>query len=358
MLIGLIGAGPLGLELAVALKRHNLPYIHLEAGQIGATMAWWAPGTRWFSSSDRISVAGVPLISPTQEKVTREEYLAYLRAIVEQFGLEVRTHRQVNGIRTTGPGEINHLGAPMPRGFALSVRHTLHDSLPEESINVDKIIFATGGTATPNLLNIPGESLPHVSHYFRDPHEYFGKRLLIVGGKNSAVEAALRCHRAGAEVTVCHRSPEIDAKSIKYWLYPEFAGLIKAGHIVARFNSTVTEITPWQVHFQDTRTQDSATQDFDFVLLLTGYRADMTLLQMAGVTLTGEQEIPTFNPRTMETNIPGTYVAGTAIAGTQRGYKVFLENCHVHVERIVAHLRGDAPPAEAVKSEVSERPES
>ncbi len=357
-MIALIGAGPLGLEMAVALQRNSLPYLHFEAGQIGATIAWWPPASRWFSSSERISIAGVPLETPNQEKATREEYLAYLRSIVWQFGLQVQTYKQVNGIRQTGPGEINIEGTPMPRGFSLSIRHALHENLPEESINVDKVIFSTGGTATPNLLDVPGESLPHVSHYFRDPHAYFGRKLLIVGGRNSAVEAALRCHRAGAKVSVSYRGEAIDAKDIKYWLYPEFSGLIKSGGIEALFNTAVQEISPTHVQLKNTRGSEVVTRPFDFILLLTGYRADMSLLSMASIALSGEQQIPTHNPDTMETNIPGLYVAGTVIAGTQRRYKVFLENCHTHVDKIIAHLTGQKPPAANVESAIVERPES
>jgi thioredoxin reductase (NADPH) len=356
-MIALVGAGPLGLEIAVALKRNKLAYLHWEGGQIGSTMAWWAPGTRWFSSSERIAIAGVPLETPQQEKATREEYLAYLRGIVQQFDLNVRTYRQVNGIRRTGPGERNESGELMTHGFSLSVKHALHDDLPEESINVDKIILAVGGTATPNLLQIPGESLPQVSHYFRDPHAYFRQRLLIVGGRNSAVEAALRCYRAGARVTVCYRGAAIDAKDIKYWLYPEFSGLVKAGHIRGIFGATVEEITPAEVRFK-AHDGTRSSLPFDFVLLLTGYRADTSLMKMAGIELAGEQEIPSYDPATMETNVPGVYVAGTAIAGTQRRYKVFLENCHVHVDRIIAHLLGKTPPRETIAGEVLERPES
>jgi thioredoxin reductase (NADPH) len=341
---GLIGAGPLGLEIAVALKRAGLAYVHFEAVQVGATMQWWAPGTRWFSSNERISIAGVPLMTPNQEKATREEYLAYLRGIVEQFDLQVQTYTRVTSIERTATG------------FALRVQKSVGGQLlgDTHTVQVEKLILTTGGTERPNLLNVPGENLPHVSHYFHDPHTYFRRDLLIVGGRNSAVEAAMRCHRAGARVSLSYRGDAIDAKDIKYWLYPEFSSLVKTGKISAHFGALVREITPTHAIVQNAE-GNIVRVPADFVLLMTGYVADMSLAKMAGVATTGDQEIPTYHHDTMETNVPGLYIAGTAIAGTQKRYRVFLENCHVHVERILAHLTGTQLEEHAP---VYERPET
>ncbi|HUO08518.1 MAG TPA: NAD(P)-binding domain-containing protein [Phycisphaerae bacterium] len=342
----LIGAGPLGIEMAVGLQRAGLRYRHLEAHQIGATMQWWPPGTRWFSSNERISIAGVPLVTPFQEKATREEYLAYLRAVVEQFNLQIHTYTRVTGIERDREGFVVH-----------SQRNIAGQLLGEpQKHHAQKVILATGGTERPNLLHIPGENLPHVSHYFRDPHTYFGQRVMIVGGKNSAVEAALRCHRAGAKVLFCYRGAEVDKDRIKYWLYPEFSSLIKSGAILPFFSRNLVEIKPDHVLMSGPAGPEAA--EVDFVLLMTGYLADMSLARMAGVTLNDPSEVPTLDPETMETNVPGLYVVGTAIAGTQggeRSYKVFLENCHVHVERVVSHLKGKR---EHVEERVYDRPES
>jgi thioredoxin reductase (NADPH) len=229
----------------------------------------------------------------------------------------------------------------------------------------DHVILATGGTALPNLLHVPGENLPHVSHYFHDPHLYFNQRLLIVGGRNSAVEAALRCCHAGAKVHMSYRRAGVDPKEIKSWLYPEFASLVQAGAIVGHFNTNVREITPTDVLLASTGggveeagAVEGERLPVDFVLLLTGYRADMSLAAAAGIRLEGAAQVPAFNPRTMETNVPGIYIAGTAIAGSQERYQVFLENCHVHVERIVAHLVGQSPPESEEPAAALERPES
>jgi thioredoxin reductase (NADPH) len=323
--IAVIGAGPIGLELAVALKRAGMEYLHFDARQAGFTISWFAPQTRFFSSNDRIAIAGIPLQTDDQGKATREQYLAYLRSIVQMYDLQIRTYEPVKWIdRVDG-------------GFELK---TTCNGRPQ-TYHANRVVLCTGGTDHPRRLDIPGEDLPHVDHYFRDPHPFFRKRLLIVGGKNSAVEAALRCHQAGAQVSISYRRDTLDPASIKYWLMPEINGLIAAGKIGAHFSTVPTEITPSLVKLRHLPGTDVSSEPFDFVLLLIGYQADMTLLRCAGVELAGDCQIPTYDPATMETNVPGLYVAGCAIGGTQDKYSVFLENCHVHIPRIIASLRGE-----------------
>jgi thioredoxin reductase (NADPH) len=338
--VAVVGAGPIGLELAVALKAAGVEYLHFDAKQIGYTISWFAPQTRFFSSNERIAIAGVPLQTWDQGKATREEYLAYLRRIVQQYDLKVRTYEPVIDIQRDGSQ------------FVLTTRPTSG----EKRIRANRFVLCTGGTDHPRRLNIPGEDLPHVSHYFQDPHTYFQKRLLIVGGKNSAVEAALRCYHAGANVSISYRRDKLDPSSIKYWLMPEINGLIEAGRIRGYFGTVPTQITPSLVTLAATTGGEAITEPFDFVLLLIGYEADMSLLKMAGVQLRGDCLAPVFDSSTMQTKVPGVYVAGCAIGGTQDKYAVFLENCHVHVPRIVASLTG----ATAVVEEAPEylRPES
>ena len=189
--------------------------------------------------------------------------------------------------------------------------------------------------------------MPHVSHYFQDPHTYFRQKLLVVGGKNSAVEAALRCHHAGARVSLSYRRAALPAKSIKYWLMPEIVGLLDAGRVGGHFGTVPTKITPTHVTLEscgpDLRPAgDPVEVPADFVLLLTGYEQDNALLDLAGVSLGGPDGCPTFDERTMETNVPGLHVIGTATGGTQERYSVFLENCHVHVDRVLAAAQGAA----------------
>jgi thioredoxin reductase (NADPH) len=335
--VAIIGAGPIGLELAIALKKAGIDYLHFDARQIGHTISWFAPETRFFSSNERIAIAGIPLFMPDQTKCTREQYLAYLRGIVQQFDLRINTFEPVTDIKRRDGGF--DLTTSRQGG---SARYFTH-----------KVVLATGGTERPRRLNVPGEDLPHVSHYFSDPHLFFGRKLLIVGGRNSAVEAALRCHHAGATVAISYRKAELDARSIKYWLYPEMSGLIKSGCIQAHFNTQLREIAPGRALL--TGASGATELAADFVLLLVGYEADMTLCHFAGVELTAPSQAPRFDPATMQTNVPGVYIAGTAAGGTQQKFALFIENCHVHVERIVASLTGSPPPPPPTEFD---RPES
>lgn len=315
-----IGAGPIGIEMAIALKRAGVDYMHFDARQIGYTVSWYAPQTRFFSSNERIAIAGVPLFTPDQSKATREEYLTYLRAVVEQYDLAVHTYEPVINLEHRDE----------------TFRLTTRPAAGERTWRAKRVICVTGGTDRPRRIGCAGEDLPHVSHYFGDPHQYFRQRVLIVGGKNSAIEAALRCHHVGAHVTLSYRREKLPQEQIKYWLIPEMNGLINSGRMPAYFGSKLKRITPGNA----TLVLDDGTEKtlpFDVVLLLTGYEQDNTLLKCAGIDLIGSCDLPVFDPETMETRIPSLYLAGTAIGGTQDKYAVFIENCHVHVEKIMRH---------------------
>lgn len=348
----IVGAGPIGLELAVALKLARVDYLQFDAKQVGYTISWFPPQTRFFSSNERIAIAGVPLITADGMKATREEYLAYLRGVVVQFDLKVHKYEPVIDIqrdgqsdaRRGGGGGVNsggvnagvlesrahNDGSVDGGGFIVRTAH--------HTVRCNKLVLATGGTDRPRKLNIPGEDLPHVQYYFRDPHDYFRQRVVVIGGKNSAVEAALRCYHGGGKITLSYRRDALPDRSIKYWLWPEITGLIDSGKIDAYFNSNPIRITPTHVTLQ----RGSETWDVpaDFVLALIGYEQDNTLFKKAGLPLEGSCQAPRFDPQTMETPIKNLYVAGTSIGGTQDKYSVFIENCHVHVERIVAALTG------------------
>jgi thioredoxin reductase (NADPH) len=331
--VAIIGAGPIGLELAVAFKQAGIDYVQLDAGQIGSTIAWYPMQMLFHSSSDRLGLAGVPIQTPTQEKVTREEYLAYLRALVMQFGLQVRSYERV--IRATRLTSA---------GFEL-VSRALDG---EHRYRVEHVVLAIGAFHAPRLLDIPGEEMAHVSHYFHDPHTYFGKRLLIVGGRNSSVEAAVRCQRAGADVTLSYRRDDFDPKVVKFWLLPEVRALIRDDRIRYLPRTTPLEIRNGTVLLAPADERGAAIPHAtpleiaaDFVLLLTGYRQDPTLFDELGVELRGDDRQPVYDPETMETNVPGVFVAGTAVAGTPpRKVTVIVETCHVHVPRIVAAIQG------------------
>jgi thioredoxin reductase (NADPH) len=333
-----VGAGPIGLECAVRLQQAGLRVLVVDRGAVGQTVTWFPRQMHFFSSNDRIGIAGVPLQTLDQQKATREEYLSYLRQVVNLHDLAVRTFEPVTAVERDGEG----------------FRVTTAPIGGERRYRARRVVLAVGDMDRPRRLDVPGEDLPHVSHYFEEPHRYFGRRLLIVGGKNSAVEAALRCHHAGAKVSISYRREEFKASSVKYWLLPEMESRLRRGQIAGHLGTVPVAIGPGAVTLEPTGGGDQYEVPAEDVLLLTGYVADTTLLRAAGVELEGPEEMPVFDPDTMETNVPGLYVAGTVTAGTQSSFMVFIENCHVHAERIVAHLTARPRPTEA---EPYERPE-
>lgn len=366
--VAVIGAGPIGLEMAVALKRAGVDYVHFEAGPIGSTMGWWAPGTKYFSSPERIAIAGVPLVVEDEEKATREDYLRYLRQVAAQFELRVRTFERVVGVQRDGEGFIlrsvrsaHGVGGPAEQRRDAGLE--AGGGGEERLTRVDRLVLAIGNMHLPRLVGVPGEDLPHVSHYLGEPHEYFGRRVVIVGGRNSAVEASIRLYRVGARVTLCQRRLELERERIKYWLLPELEWLIEKGLIGFHAGVEVREIRPGSVVLERTGGGEasgelvdadarSAGENGDFalgerleveadaVLLLTGYVQEPELFEALGVELTGPERRPRVDRETMETSVPGVYVAGTATGGSQQRAKVFIENSHEHVERIVRAIAG------------------
>ncbi|MEM6469220.1 MAG: NAD(P)-binding domain-containing protein [Planctomycetota bacterium] len=349
----IVGAGPIGIELAVACKKNGVDFELVDAGSVGHTMTWWAPQTRWFSSNERIAIADVPLLTVDQGKATREEYLTYLRGVLAQHDIAVRTRCKVVQVeRQFDPSAIDP-GSPKFRVLCEASEQRIE-------FGCDCVVLAIGGTDYPNRLGIPGEGLPHVDGYLRETHSYFGRRVMVIGGRNSAVEAALRLHHAGANVSLSYRGDELPEKSIKYWLLPEIKGLIESGRIRAFFRTRPIEITASEVRLE-AADGSVVNAHADDVLTLVGYAQDKTLLRSAGVELVGPQQTPQFDTATMETNVPGIYIAGTAIAGTQSSkYRVFLENCHDHVNRIIAHVMGRSRESStpAYSKQVAAQPES
>jgi len=323
--VAIIGAGPIGIELAIALKRAGVRVALIDAGNIGSTFLWWAPGTRFFSSPERIAIAGVPLVTANQDKATREEYLAYLRAVVQQFDVPVNTGMRIARIERRG--EMFHLA-----------------SEERAELRASRIVLAIGNMHKPRLLGVPGEDRPHVSHYLRDPHEYFGRRVLIVGGKNSAVEAAIRLHRVGARIAISYRGEAFDPKRVKYWLRPELEWLIQKRRIDFLPRTEVESIDDVGVRLRSSGSSGSSVHPVDDVLLLTGYVQDSALFEQCGVTLEGDERAPSHDAKSMRTNVAGMYVAGTAASGSQRRARLFIENTHVHVQRILRDIAGvDVP---------------
>ncbi|MFP4550090.1 MAG: NAD(P)-binding domain-containing protein [Spirochaetales bacterium] len=320
----IVGAGPIGIEMATVLKRADVPYLHLESGPVGRTITKWPRNTRFFSSPVWVAIAGIPIHTEGQEIVTGEHYLSYLRHLVEIFDLDIRTYETVVKVE----GE---------RGDFVVLSSDLAGR--EHSYHAENIVLATGDMNKPRTINIPGENLPHVTHYWKDPHLYFQRSLLIVGGRNSAVEAAIRCWRAGVNVSISYRGKSLDEKRLISRLHLEIDLLVKNGQIAFYPESEPVLIEPGAVRLQSVSTEDKwssssgdavQTLPFDFVYLATGFEMDQTLYRQLGVALEGEEQQPVHNPGTMESNVPGVYVIGTSTGGNQRGYKVFITTSHEH----------------------------
>ncbi len=346
--IAIVGAGPIGIELAIALRRANADYVHFEAGQIGETIMGYPRNATFFSSPERLSLAGVQIQTPGQEKITGEQYLAYLRSLVLQFDLPIQTYQRVTRIERD------------PREDRLILTSQSRDA--QHTTRCRRLVLAIGDMAGPRTLGIPGENLPHVSHFFTDPHQYFQQRLLIVGGRNSAAEAALRCYRAGAHVSLSYRGAELNER-VKSWIRPEVMSLARHGRIEAHFNTTPISITPTTVELAACRAAaepnaaaepDAAagaapcaieaakpdTIPADFVLLLTGYEPDLSLFRMLACDIDEENARPLVDPNTFETTTPNVFVAGTAFGGNRQRYTVFIENAHKHVAALTKHFTG------------------
>jgi thioredoxin reductase (NADPH) len=330
----IVGAGPIGVELAISLARQNVDYILFEANQLGHEFGQWPPQTRFFSTPEHVALAGVPVHTPDQLPITGEQYQAYLRMLAEMFDLRLRNYERVIAIEKQPDGQ-----------FLVRTRTRTADHLTRAQY----VVLATGGMARPRRLHIPGEDLPHVTHRFPGPHPYFRTKLLIVGGKNSAMEAALRSWRAGVDVALSYRRAALNFERIKPHLAMDIGDRLEKGEISFYPSTVPVEITPSHVVLASTQEDGSPNGRLtpipaDFVLLATGFEADMSLFASAGVELLGEEQAPRHNPDTMETNVPGLFVAGTAAGGTQiHKFKLFISTTHGHVVAIVQAITGVAP---------------
>lgn len=324
-----IGAGPIGLETAAKLQAEGLSVLTIDAGAIGSTIEQtFPPDTRFFTSPERLVLDGFDIPSTSQEKVTGEAYIAYLRSFVTTRGLKVDTFQTATDIKRT------------ENGFVV----TTVDRLEQPGrYACEHLILATGGTHAPRRLGVPGENLPHVSHYLAHPNHYFGRRVLIVGGRNSAAESALRLYRLGAEVALSYRQPTLYPR-IKFWIRPEVEALIAEGTIAAHMPTVVEEIRPEFVVLRNTDSGETTSIEVDDVLIQAGFTQDPTIFRLAGISTQLPDGAPQINPDTMQSQQSGIYIVGTAVAGTQSRFNVFIENCHQHADRVAAALTGRAAP--------------
>jgi thioredoxin reductase (NADPH) len=328
--LAVVGAGPCGLAVGVAAKRAHLGCSLFDRGPVVASLMRYPLYMTFFSSPEKLEI-GVPFVT-AGEKPTRREALAYYRRVAEHFELDVRQYHEVLRVQRAGVGAA---GA----GFELSARHP---GMPEpETVQCGHVVYATGYFESPNLLGVPGEGLPHVSHYFIEPHPYWQERVVVVGGGNSAVEAALELTRVGAQVTIVHFLGEFD-RGVKPWVLPDIVNRIKEGRVATRWCSRVVEITRSHVDVRREPDGDIERIPADFVLALTGYRADLTLLRSIGVAVDEMSGIPRHDPATMETTVPGVYIAGVLASGFDAN-KIFIENGREHGARICDHIKSKPP---------------
>jgi thioredoxin reductase (NADPH) len=313
----IVGAGPSGLAAAITAKQHNLDYVVLEQGLLVNSIFRFPPQMVFFTTPELLEIGGVPFTSPF-EKPTRAEALNYYRKVVDKYDLSIAYEETVTAI--TPEKDSIEIESVSSRGVK-RVREARH------------VVMAIGYFDKAVMLGIPGEGLPHVDHYYREPHAYYRQRVVVVGGGNSAAESSLEMYRAGAHVTIVHRHAELKS-TIKYWVRPDIDNRIKEGSVAARFNTCITEIKPTSVMVKGPGGAEEIPADA--VLLLTGYRADSELMARAGVTF-NERNAPHHNPETFETNVPNLFIAGGAIAGDDPG-TVFIENGRFHGAKIVEEI--------------------
>ena len=310
----IVGGGPSGLAAAIHAKQQGLDYQVLEQGVLVNSIFRFPPQMVFFTTPELLEIGGVPLTSP-YEKPTRAEALNYYRKVVDKYDLAISCDEKVLSI--TREGDVFAVETRTSRGVKRS-REATH------------VVVAIGYYDHPVMLGIPGEDLPHVHHYYGEAHAHYRQRVVIVGGGNSAAEAALEMYRAGVQVTLVHRHAELKS-TIKYWVLPDIMNRIREQSVAARFSTCLTGITPTSVKVKG----PNGTEEIpaDAVFLLTGYRADAQLMVDAGVELT-EREAPRYDPETFETNVPGLFVAGGALAGVDTG-TIFIENGRFHGEKIL-----------------------
>ena len=314
----IVGAGPSGLATAIAAKQRGLDYAVVEKGVLVDGIFHFPTHMAFFTTPELLEIGGLPLVSPF-EKPTRLEALRYYRRVVDAYGLQVALHEEVVQI------EREH-GV-----FVVTTQDAVGGRRVREA---RAVVLAIGYYDHPNYLGIPGEDLPHVSHYYTEAHPYYRQRVVIVGGKNSAAEAALELYRAGASVTLVHRHATL-GDTIKYWVRPDIDNRIKEGSVAARFETKIIEISRTAVIVESAAGREEIAADA--VFLLTGYHPDVDLMRRAGITCDEESLTPELNPDTFETNVPNLFIAGGAIAGRNTG-SIFIENGRFHGERIIAAL--------------------
>lgn len=314
-----IGAGPTGLATAIEAKRAGMLPLVIDKGCLCNSIYHYPVNMVFFTTPELLEIGDLPLVCAA-EKPTRIEALKYYRKAAEHYGLELRLYEAVSQID-------GHDG-----DFAV-VTKTEKRAL--EKYRGKKIVVATGYYDLPNLLGVPGENLPHVSHYYTEPHAFWNQDVVVIGGKNSAAEAALDLYRSGARVTMVHRGKELGA-TIKYWVRPDIENRLKAGQITGLLDARVEEIGKDEVVVEHhARTKRIPAKQ---VFALTGYHPDYTFIESLGVKLDSESKRPALNSKTLESNVAGIHLAGVVIGGRHTG-EIFIENGRFHGKQIIEALK-------------------
>ncbi len=325
----IVGAGPSGLSAAIAAKRRGLTSLVIEKGVLVNSLLHFPTDMVFFTTPELLEIGGVPFVSP-YEKPTRQEALRYYRRVTESFGLEIAFAEPVRSIIRQMDGTFTVVSVPGKRRGHATAGEAPHRPVERQA---RAVVLATGAYDLANHLGVPGEDLPHVAHYFREVHGYFRQRVVIVGGKNSAAEAALELFRNGAHVTLVHRQKAL-GESIKYWVKPDIENRIKEGSIPALFETRVTDITSTDVGVAGP--SGASRIPADAVLLLTGYRSDLTVLRSVGAAISDEGA-PVHDANTFETTVPNLFLAGAAMVGRESG-RIFIENGRLHGEVVIKEI--------------------
>lgn len=316
----IIGGGPIGLACGIEAKKAGLSYVILEKGCLVNSLYNYPVNMTFFSTSERLEIGDVPFMS-LHPKPNRPEAVEYYRRVAQQFSLNIRFFEKVENVERDINSASTYFNVITSKA-TYSARH---------------VIVATGFYDIPVLMNIPGEHLSKMFHYYKDPAYFAFQKVLVVGGSNSAVDAALECWRKGADVTIVHRDTDIGSR-VKYWVRPDIINRIKEGSIKAYFNSSLVAIRAEEADIQTP--EGPITIANDFVIAMTGYQPDFSLLQSLGIALSADEKLlPFHNTDTMESNVPGMYLAGVVCGGMET-HKWFIENSREHAVKIVGHIMG------------------
>jgi thioredoxin reductase (NADPH) len=310
----IIGAGPIGMACAIEAKHAGLSYVIVEKGALVNSLFHYPVFMTFFSTSQKLEIGGVPFVS-INNKPNRNEALEYYRRVAEKFELNIHLFEAVETVKKQKNEQ-----------FEVKTAKTTYSA--------KKVIIATGFYDVPVLMNIPGEELPKVKHYYQDPHLYAFSKVVVIGANNSGIDVALETYRKGAKVTLVIRGSEIGSY-VKYWVRPDIENRIKEGEIQVYYNSEVTKITQNEVQIKTPAGEITIANDF--VLAMTGYQPNFALLKNLGVELE-ENNCPVHDSETMETSTKGLYLAGVVCGGTDT-HKWFIENSRIHAEQIIAHIK-------------------